>query len=122
MEKSFVYMYDIVIIIESHCNANVLAQLTGYKCIGDPKFPMVTAHGGIAAYLKDELFDYVMDIRFTKVCIAFALSCFPGYCFIAVYMYPVDSLNYSLEDVGNLSEEISYWRLSLVILMHVSET
>ena len=101
--------YDIIFITETHCNGNVLPTVNGFSVISDPSFPTLTSHGGIAAYVKTRIFEYVTNIRYTKISLSFMLSCLPRFSFMAVYMYPVDSVNYALVDFGTLSEEIEYW-------------
>ena len=101
--------FDFVFIEETHCNGNVLPTIDGFNIIADPAFPILSSHGGIAVYLKTRLFEYVSNIRFTKISLSFKLTCFPKYCFMAVYMYPEDSRNHNTEDFGILSEEIEHW-------------
>ena len=101
--------YDFVFIEETHCNGNVLPIIDGFNIIADPSFPTLSSHGGIALYIKTHLFEYVSSIRFTKISLSFKLTCFPKYCFMAVYMYPEDSNNHDTADFGILSEEIDHW-------------
>ena len=100
--------YDIIFLSETHCNGQVLPNVNGFIAISDPKFPLLTAYDEIAAYIKKRIFDYVTNIRFTKISISFSLSCYPRYCYMAVCMYPMDSINYSLGDFGILLEEIEF--------------
>ena len=100
--------YDIVFICETHANGELLKNVDGFHIIADPVFSS-KSHGGMASYVNLKLFPYVTNIRFTKCTLSFSFSTLPGYCFMLVYMYPLDSPNFDLNDFGILSEEISFW-------------
>ena len=110
IDPKFMNGYDIVFISETHVNGSLLKHVDGFKPISDPTFAAINS-GGMAAYLNVRLFPYVCNIRFTKCTLSFSLSILPGFCFMLVYIYPVDSMNYNLNDFGIVSEEISYWLL-----------
>ena len=108
IDSKFMNGHDIVFISETHVNGSLLKHVDGFKAISDPTFAAINS-GGMAAYLNTRLFPYVCNIRFTKCTLSFSLSILPGFCFMLVYIYPVDSMNYDLNDFGIVSEEISYW-------------
>ena len=100
--------YDIVFIAETHTSGKLLKIVDGFHIISDPLFSF-KSHGGMASYINLRLFPYITNIRFTKCTLSFSLSILPGFCFMLVYMYPLDSPNFDLNDFGILSEEISFW-------------
>ena len=100
--------YDIVFILECHANVQVLPEVNGFEKFGDPSF-VGSTDGGMAACVKRHLSPYVTNLRFNKCSLAFSLSHIPQFSFMCVYVYPVDSMNFSMEDFGILSSEISHW-------------
>ena len=100
--------FDIVFISETHVNGALLKDVDGYKTISDPTFTLNNS-GGMASYVSMRLFPYITNIHFSKCTSSFALSILPGFCFMLAYIYPLDSINYDLNDFGILSEEISFW-------------
>ena len=84
-------------------------SITGFKAVGDPNFPLIASHGGIVAYIKDEVFEHMQHIRFSKSSLAFKFSFAPKIVFMVVYVYPYDSYNYNETDYAALSSEIGYW-------------
>ena len=100
---------DIVLLCETHCNKNLLPQINGYEIIADPNFPESTTHGGIAGYIKANFYKYITNIRFSKCTLSFTFSFLPHFCYMMVYLYPVDSKNYDDTDFGTLAEEIIFW-------------
>ena len=109
IDKVFMKQYDIIFIIETHANGQTLPNINGYQVIFDPTFPLTSHHGGIAAYISIKYFHYVTSIRFTKCTLSFSFTILPQYSFVAVYIYPVDSINYLNTDFGILSEELAFW-------------
>ena len=63
----------------------------------------------MAAYVNFKLYSYITNIRFIKCTLSFSFNTLPSFCFMLIYMFPRDSINYDLNDFGTLSEEISYW-------------
>ena len=108
IDVKFMDNFDIIFLSETHVNGSLLKHVDGYKIISDPSFASNNS-GGMVAYVKLKLFPYITNIRFSKCTLSFSLSILPGFCFILVYMYPLDSMNYELNDFGIYSEEISYW-------------
>ena len=108
MDKTFMMDYDIVFISETHANASLLQHVNGYHIISDPSF-MSNNYGGMAAYVSLRLSPYLTNVRFSKCTLSFSVSVLPGICFMITYMFPLDSINYDLNDFGILSEEISFW-------------
>ena len=108
IEKDFMKYYDILFLTETHCNCTSMPAITGFKVIGDPKFPLIASHDGVVAYIKCEIFDHIQQIRFGKCSISFNFSFAPTLAFIAVYMYPYDSHDFSNTDFATLSSEIEY--------------
>ena len=104
------YRYDIVFIVETHCNAKLLEAIDGFQIIGDPLFNS-SSFGGIAAYVNRRWSPMLQNIRFSKCSLSFSLSEIPGFAFMVVYVYPLDSINFNLEDFGILSEEVEYWNM-----------
>ena len=88
-------------------NGLLLPNINDYRIIADPTFPMIAQHGGIAAYVNVKYF--VTGIRFSKCTLSFSLDTLREYCFVGVYIYPIDSLNFSNSEFGILSEELSFW-------------
>ena len=93
--------------METHVNGLLLPNIDGYRIIADPTFPMIAQHGGIAAYVTVKYF--ATGIRFSKCTLSFSLDTLREYCFIGVYIYPIDSINFSNSEFGILSEELSFW-------------
>ena len=100
--------FDVVFISETHTNGSLLKHVNDFHIVADPSYSS-NKHGGIAAYVHHRLFPYIKNIRFSKCTLSFSFTIFPGFCFMLVYMYPIDSVNYELNDFGILSEEISFW-------------
>ena len=100
--------YDIIFISETHAQAQILQDIDGFYKLADPSFN-ATKHGGMAAYVKLSLSSHITNLRFSKCSLSFALSIMPQFCFMVVYIYPVDSLNFTLGDFGTLSEDILFW-------------
>ena len=97
--------YDILFLIGTHCNCTSMSATTGFKLIGDHKFPLIASHGGVVAYIKCDIIDHIQQIRFGKCSISFNFSFAPTLALIAVYVYPYDSHN----DFATPSSEIEYW-------------
>ena len=109
IDTSFMHdSYDIVFISETHCNGSLLKSVNGFNIVSDPNFKSNT-HGGLAAYISVKLYPYITNIRFSKCSLSFSFTTLPGFCFIGVYMYPIDSMNFELDDFGLLSEDILFW-------------
>ena len=102
--------YDFIFISETHCNGMLLPDVTGYKILSDPAFPLTSSQGGQAVYVSEILYPSLISIRFTKCTISFAVSTIPKFNFMSVYINPINSNYYSLNDFGLVSEEISFWK------------
>ena len=100
--------YDVVFLSETHANGSLMKYVEGFNIIADPTFTS-NNNGGMASYVSCRLFPYITNIRFSKCTLSFSFSILPGFCFMLTYMYPLDSINYNLDDFGILSEELSYW-------------
>ena len=100
---------DIVFLSETHCNVKALPKYPGFTALGDPSFPLFQRHGGLAVYIKDTYSQFVKDLRFSRCTISFNLNIFPKICFMGVYVYPIDSINYDAKDFGIVTEEICVW-------------
>ena len=100
---------DILFLLETHCSCSSMPDIKGFKAIGDPKFPLIANHGGIVVYIKRNLYDYILDLRFSKSSISFTLSIVPKIAFIGIYMYPYDSLNFTVDDFALLFQDIDFW-------------
>lgn len=109
IDKNFMKDYDILFLIETHCNCTSMPVIDGFKAIGDPNFPLIASHGGVMAYIKCDTFEHIQQIRYGKCSISFNFTFAPKLVFIAVYVYPYDSLNFTETDFATLSTEIEYW-------------
>ena len=101
--------YDIIFLVETHCNCSSMPIISGFEIIGDPSFPLITSHGGIVVYIKEEAFECIQHIRFSKSSVSFKLSFAPNIVFMGVYVYPYDSHNYGETDYAALATEVGYW-------------
>ena len=106
---------DIVFISESHCSCSSMPEINGFKIVGDPKFPLISTHGGNVAYIKNDIYEHMQSLRFSKCSISFKFNFAPGIVFMGVYIYPYDSYNYDDCDFALLSSEIEYWLCKGVI-------
>ena len=88
--------------------SRLLKQVDGFQVVSDPLF-YSNCHGGLAAYVKDNLFPHLTNIRFSKCTLSFSIATIPNCYFMLVYMYPLDSINYNLGDFGILIEEMTFW-------------
>ena len=100
---------DILFISESHGNCLSMPEITGFKVVGDPKFPLISTHGGIVAYIKNDIYEHIQSLRFSKCSLSFKLGVAPNIFFMGTYMYPYDSHNYHDGDFALLSSDIEYW-------------
>ena len=100
---------DILFLLETHCNCTSMPVISGFRAIGDPKFPLTAAHGGIVVYIKNNIYDHMQRIRFSRCCVSFNFTFAPKIVFIGVYVYPYDSLNFTESDFATLVCEIKFW-------------
>ena len=100
---------DIIFLSETHCSTKVLENVNCFTKYGDPAFPTVQKHGGLAVYVRDEYAKYIKNLRFSKSTISFTLSNIPNLYFMGIYIYPIDSRNYEDTDYGSVVDEINYW-------------
>ena len=84
-------------------------DLTGFQILFDPNFPLTTYQGGQATYVSVKFSSFLSNIRYSKCTIAFSFSIIPNYSFMSVYINPVNSDFYSLDDFGLVSEELTFW-------------
>ena len=80
-----------------------------YFILFDPNFPLTTYQGGQATYVSVKFSSFLSNIRYSKCTIAFSFSIIPNYSFMSVYINPVNSDFYSLDDFGLVSEELTFW-------------
>ena len=71
-----------------------MPEIDGFKIVGDEKFPLTSKHGGNVAYIKNEIYEHVLSLRYSKVSLAFKFSFAPNVVFMGIYIYPVDSYNF----------------------------
>ena len=102
---------DIVFLSETHCNVKGLGDVNGFTKYGDPSFPVVQKHGGLAVYIKDFYAQYMKDLRFSKSTISFTVSNIPNVFFMGLYIYPSDSRNFKDTDFASVVNDINYWLL-----------
>ena len=100
---------DMVMSSETHWNLDLLPSVAGCKIISNPNFPETSYHGGLAGYIKENLFKYKNNIRNSKCSLSFGLSSLPNCCYMLLYTYHVDSKNYNEADFGILAEELLFW-------------
>ena len=102
--------YDIVFISETHCNGSLLPIVSGFQKIFDPNFPLTASQGGQAAYIHRKLFTVLDIVRYTKCTLSLSFTTLCSYSFMSVYINPVNSNYYSLNDFGLIAEELSHWK------------
>ena len=100
---------DILFISESHCSCLSMPEIAGFKIVGDEKFPLISRHGGNVAYIKNEIYEHITSLRYSKVSLSFKFSFAPNVVFMGIYIYPIDSYNYMDGDFALLSNDIEYW-------------
>ena len=108
IDSSFMTDYDVVFIAETHTEGCLLRNVNDFHIVADPSYTS-GKHGGLAAYVHQRLFPYISKIRFTKCTLSFTFTVFPQFCFMLIYIYPIDSINYDITDFSIISEEISFW-------------
>ena len=109
VDKNFMEAYDIIFLTETHCNCTSMPAIPGFKVSGDPKFPQISSHGGIVAYIRCDIFEHIQQIRFGKCSMSIRFNFAHNLVLMAVYIYPYDSINFDDNDFTILSSEISYW-------------
>ena len=109
IDKKFMIKKDFVFISETHANVKSLDAVSNFEAFGDPNFPLFQRHGGMAVYVTSVYAQYIVDLRFTRCTISFALSVVPGVFFMGVYVYPSSSPNYQYTDFAVVANEIDYW-------------
>ena len=98
---------DIVFISETHGSCLAMPKMTGFEIVGDEKFPLISRHGGNVAYIKKELYEHMISLRYSKVSLSFNFSFAPNIMFMGTYMYPIDSYNFAESDFAQLSKDIN---------------
>ena len=76
----------------------------GYSPIADKHY--VHSYGGVAAYIRNNLFSQISKVEFHKCFILIEFSCFPSYSFYGVYIQPVDSKHFELDMFSDLASSI----------------
>ena len=97
---------DIVFLCETHTNVSSLPTIHGFTIFGDPSFPLFIKHGGLAVYIKNNLAQYINELRFGKCTFSFNISCLPNTFFMGTYVYPIDSENFDDTDYGSMIDDI----------------
>ena len=100
---------DLVFLSETHANVKSLGAVPNFESFGDPNYPLFQNHGGQAVYISSTYAQYIIDLRFTRCSISFALSVVPDVFFMGVYVYPPTSPNHKDTDFAIVIEEIDYW-------------
>ena len=108
-DKEFLNSTDIIFISESHCSCLSMPEIDGFKIVGDNNFPLISKHGGNVAYIKNEIYEHIISLRYSKVSLAFNFSFAPNVVFMGNYIYPINSYNYVEGDFAILSNDIHYW-------------
>ena len=112
IDKHFKTDKEIIFISETHCNVNSLENLNDFTVYGDPSFPALQKHGGLAVYVKNNLPEYTKNLRFSKFTISFTISIMPNIFFMGVYTLLIQKgcqpslggdFNSRLRDINELS-------------------
>ena len=109
VDKNFMKDFDILFLLETHCNSSSMPSISGFNVIGDPTFPLVSSHGGTVVYIKNEFFKHIQQIRYGRCTIPFNFTFALKVVFIGVYIYPYDSLNFRDSDFATILCEMDYW-------------
>ena len=100
---------DIIFLSETRAITKIMEEIKGYNLFGNPDVPIPVSHGGLAVYVKDDLAQYVNNIRYGKCTLSFNLSIIPNVFLMGVYIYPTDSKNYDITDYRICINNIRYW-------------
>ena len=73
---------DMVMLSGTQCNLDLLPSVAGFKIISNPNFPETSYHGGLAGYIKENLFKHINNIRCSKCSLLFGLSNLPNFCYM----------------------------------------
>lgn len=79
--------FSMFFVSETNLNYKCLPEFQNYKLIADPTKNECT-HGGIAWYLKNNLFPHMFDVCLKDTYISFRLHLCPIYRFIGTYIQP----------------------------------
>ena len=107
--KDFLECTDVLFISECHCSIQIMPEIDGFKIVGEEDVPLVSKHGGNVVYIRNDLYEHLLTLRFSKVSISFNFTFAPNVVFMGIYIYPIDSVNYNDGDFALLSKEIEFW-------------
>ena len=109
IDKKIMINYDVIFISKTHCNGKLLPAVAGFQILFDPNFPLTTFQGGQAVYVSVKFYSFLCNIRYSKCTISLSISTMQDYSYMSVYINPVNSDFYSLDDFGLVSEELTFW-------------
>ena len=98
-------LLDVIFVSETCLGFGALPSLEGYTVISDPKIS-TCLHGGLAFYIKDYLFNHVIQLTFGKSFISLSFDLCPEYIFIGTYIKPESSRYFEAEMFAELCAHV----------------
>ena len=87
--------FDIVFIFETNLGYSCTPKINNYTCFSNPK-KAVVKHGGIAAYVKNDLAKNLMDIKYNNSYLSFRLDHSSNTLFAGIYVQPKSSKYFNI--------------------------
>ena len=97
---------DVIFILESNLATAALPKIENYTALADPTQRYCT-HGGIAAYVKNNILKSVIDLSYNECYVTFKLDFAPSYIFGGVYIQPENSKYFTPNMFAQLDSLIS---------------